>query len=131
MQQEKKDGEKWVLRAGNFTYRIPKVNTLKIEVPNFWKFKLYAKDELPTNNVGIILKGIYALICDNKIIYIGMSRKFPDRIKQQKRYINFDSYLFIHITDDNRLELYEKILIIKYKPILNKELYTINGRFKL
>ena len=131
MQQEKQNTERKVLRAGNLTYRIPKVNTLKIEVPNFWKFNFYLKDDLPKNKRGLIRRGIYALILKDFIIYIGMSRNFPDRIKQQKRYVNFDSYLFFHITEDNWLELYGKILIIKYKPILNKELYTIDGRNKL
>lgn len=122
-----------VLSKGYVKRKIIKKNSIDLKVPNLLEFKRYNKDEIPKDSKEVLRTGIYALILRNQITYIGLSRNFQNRIKCHKRFINFDSYLFYSVPKHKKklLDFYEKILIIKYKPILNKDFYYCNGRYKL
>jgi predicted GIY-YIG superfamily endonuclease len=109
-----------ILRKDNLTFGLSSVNSYKLLVPNLNKFKKYEKESLPSNK-----QGIYALIKENYIFYIGATTNIKERFKHHKRSYNFDSYLFYSMPQRTWLYLFEKILILKYKPIENKsEDYT-------
>lgn len=78
-------------------------------------------------NFKFIIVGIYFLIWENEIVYIGKSNDVYTRIKQHKDKI-FDRYSIIECPIEE-LELWEGIFIHEFKPELNKNLPNLK-RFK-
>lgn len=69
-------------------------------------------------------RGIYFLIRDQKVIYIGQTTNFDERIQIHLRYRKFDKYYFHPIEDLSvDLDIIENNLIIAHDP---KENTTIN-----
>jgi len=101
--------------------------------------KIFNREDIINNTTKINnCMGIYFLIRDNKIIYVGESNNVYERIQcwynheSKKRYNNlyknFDSY-FVHIlpdlTHDERRTL-EAIYILIYKPLYNSDIPHMN-----
>lgn len=103
-----------ILRKENLTFELTKVKSIKFEIPSLNKFKLYNENELPEQNMGL-----YALIKEDFIFYIGATTNIKNRLKKHKINFIFNKYLFYPFHNKTWLYLYEKILIIKYKPIAN------------
>jgi hypothetical protein len=66
------------------------------------------------------MTGIYFLIKDSRIVYIGQSTNIEKRVISHKYDKDFDSYRTI-LCDSQMLLHYEKRLIKYFKPILNGE----------
>lgn len=62
--------------------------------------------------------GVYFLLRGNKIVYIGQTSRFPNRISCHTDK-NFDSYRFIECSWENSLK-YESRWIKRFKPEYNK-----------
>lgn len=103
-----------ILRKENLTFELTKVKSITFEIPSLNQFKIYNKDELPEQNMGL-----YALITENLIFYIGATTNIKNRLKKHKINFFFNKYLFYPFHNKTWLYLYEKILIIKYKPTAN------------
>lgn len=112
-----------ILRKNNLTFELGSVKSIKFEIPTLNEFKLYNKDDLPEENIGI-----YALIKQNYIFYIGSTVSIKKRLKDHNFVFLYDQYLFFPFKNKNWLRLYEKILIIKYKPLANKSEEYVNIR---
>lgn len=78
-------------------------------------------------NFKFTIVGIYFLIWENELVYIGKSNDVYTRIKQHKDKI-FDRYAIIECPIEE-LELWEGIFIHQFKPELNKNLPDLK-RFK-
>ena len=70
--------------------------------------------------------GIYKYVYDGEIIYIGKTdRSILGRVRDHAKEAKFLPYLgnaeiyFFHCEDSIQTDIYEKVLINKYKPILN------------
>lgn len=66
--------------------------------------------------------GIYFLIKENKIVYVGQTKSGIKRIYQHLNKKDFDSYSFFIIKDKKELDKIEAYFITKYRPIYNKSL---------
>lgn len=65
------------------------------------------------------MTGIYFLIKDNKVVYVGQTTDWPFRLKYHvSQALDFDHAKFIECPN-NRLQAMEKAYIEKYKPIHN------------
>ena len=71
------------------------------------------------------MRGLYKYVYNGEIVYIGKSNEsISKRIKNHSReekfrqYLDSDIYIF-QLDNKDEIDLYEKILIGKYKPILN------------
>lgn len=64
------------------------------------------------------LTGVYFLLKDNHIVYVGKTTNGMHRILTHKDK-DFDSYAFFKVRQDN-LDLVESLNIIHYKPTYNK-----------
>lgn len=75
------------------------------------------------NNV-VSDRGIYFLIKDNKIVYVGQSVNIFKRIKNHKRTKDFDYYNYILLPEvsDNRLNDVEMKYIAAFSPKYNKQI---------
>jgi predicted GIY-YIG superfamily endonuclease len=73
--------------------------------------KIHSKDELPSFKGK---SGVYLLLKDDKIFYIGMTKDASKRIKQH----NASLFYFID-EDEEHLRRLETYLIYKFKPELN------------
>lgn len=69
--------------------------------------------------------GIYFLLSRNRVVYIGATTRYPNRLKQHKDK-KFDSHRFIPCAE-SKLAAYEKRLINTFKPKYNKN----NGACKV
>jgi hypothetical protein len=83
------------------------------------------------NNQSIIFQkkdliGIYFLIKDNKIIYIGKTTKGFSRVLEHKSK-NFDKYCFFQV-ELKDLNYIEAINILHYKPQLNKDIFCYRDK---
>jgi hypothetical protein len=85
------------------------------------------------------ISGIYFVIRDNSVIYIGKSRnikqrwcKYPHHIEQHTVDGDFITFIGVHISD---LNLAEQLLIEYYEPILNRQfavgIATVKKEFTL
>jgi hypothetical protein len=71
--------------------------------------------------------GIYFLICNGSVSYIGKTTDLANRLMQHKiQLMDYDSFRFIKC-DEDKLDLYEKRWINKFKPEHN---HTNKGRKK-
>lgn len=73
---------------------------------------------LKTAHNTIRLNGIYFLIRDSKVIYVGQSVNITNRVCSHTG-ITFDSYNYIIVNDDKRLDNLEAYFIAKFKPVHN------------
>lgn len=71
------------------------------------------------------ISGVYFVIRDTQVIYIGKSRninqrwcKYPHHIESRMSESDFITFIGVHITD---LNLAEQLLIEYYEPILNRQ----------
>jgi hypothetical protein len=73
---------------------------------------------------GRSLCGVYFLILDSKVVYVGQSVNIPSRISQhrQDKGKEFDKYHYIEC-DERDLDEVEQFYIRKFKPSQNKKLY--------
>lgn len=71
--------------------------------------------------------GIYFLLKDNKIVYVGQTKNGFNRIINHlhNRTIDFDSFHFINIKDTDRLNEIELKYILKFNPKYNKSISSI------
>lgn len=80
------------------------------------------------NNLSLI--GIYFLIKNNKIVYVGQSvnifKRIADHIRSEK--MDFDSYSFENYPKKN-LNLIEAEYIIKFEPKLNSYMLPKNSKY--
>lgn len=67
--------------------------------------------------------GIYFLIKNNIIVYIGQSTDIEKRIFQHECKKDFDSYSYYEC-EIKMLSLYERIFLDKYLPVLNNDSET-------
>jgi excinuclease UvrABC nuclease subunit len=71
--------------------------------------------------------GVYFLIDDNEIVYVGKSADYIDRILSHRislcehcdKVKKFDSYTVIKTDDNDSLRTIESIYIAKFKPLHN------------
>ena len=63
--------------------------------------------------------GVYFLIKNKEIIYIGKTSSIFNRLNNHKGVIDYDSYYFIP-THESVLDFDETKYILKYMPVLNK-----------
>ena len=85
-------------------------------------FKFLRLQNSPTNPN--YARGLYFLLNDNDVVYIGFSKNIINRIKWHKynsRYKKFDAAFFLNrhdYTEDQLREL-ERQYIYEYKPVFN------------
>ena len=87
----------------------------------------------------MIGRGIYKYVYNDEIIYIGMSTTdIERRIKEHKYEIRFRHYknafkiYYIQLNNNAQVKGVEKLLIDKYKPILNvKDIYNNGGNLDI
>lgn len=65
------------------------------------------------------MTGIYFLLLEKEIVYIGQSTRFPSRLGGHADK-NFDNFRFI-LCAENKLSEYEQRWIKKFNPIYNKK----------
>jgi hypothetical protein len=84
------------------------------------------KDYILSNSIPALpLCGIYFLIKDDEIVYIGQSIHIPHRLKNHKRDKKpFDKVFFIECKR-RELDRLERMLIRQYTPRLNRKLYLL------
>lgn len=70
--------------------------------------------------------GIYFLIKDKKVVYIGQTKHFPSRLIGHNDK-DYDTVRFI-TCEKNVLTRYESRLISYFKPVLNKKLPAPKGK---
>jgi len=73
--------------------------------------------------------GIYFLIHNDDIVYIGQSIDIPNRIRQHKGHYPFDTVKYIEV-NKNKLNKIEKEYILQYTPKYNKTYLHKNGNSK-
>lgn len=73
--------------------------------------------------------GIYFLIKNNNIIYIGQSADIEKRIIQHEAKKDFDSYSYYEC-DIKMLFIYERVFLDKYLPELNNDFLTKSKKRK-
>lgn len=74
------------------------------------------------------ISGIYFLFKNNEIVYIGKSVSIFRRILEHKH--NFDSFSYIELPKE-KLDIYEKLFILKYNPEYNTETFTHRSKIIL
>ena len=68
---------------------------------------------------------IYKYVYNDEIIYIGQTqRSLEERIREHRKEVKFKPYLnaevyYFKVNNIDELDMYERLLINKYKPILN------------
>ena len=67
-------------------------------------------------------EGLYILLLDGVVVYIGKSKNIKNRVREHKRDKNFNEIHSILFRNDGDIDLYEPYLINKYKPMYNKDL---------
>jgi len=82
-------------------------------------------NELKKYNKHEFLTGIYFLLKNDEIVYVGKTINLYDRIMvhQKQNVKDFDSYLFLEV-DNKKLNLSERYFINKLKPIYNNDPLT-------
>jgi len=82
--------------------------------------KVIGLDKIIENKCGYSqLCGIYFLIKDNSVVYVGQSKNMVERIHAHARDKDFDSYYFLEV-DSNELNNFEAMYITLYQPEYNK-----------
>ena len=66
-----------------------------------------------------ILCGIYFLMNDNEVVYVGQSIDIHRRINKHKESKTFDKIYYLEV-DKQNLDEIEKKYILEYQPIYNK-----------
>ena len=77
----------------------------------------------------MIISGVYLLIKNHIVVYVGQTMEFDQRLKQHSDK-DFDRYHFF-ACDIDKLNHFEERLIDKFRPIYNKEMgchYSIEHR---
>jgi hypothetical protein len=69
-----------------------------------------------------VICGIYFLISDDEIVYIGQSINVISRVASHKKDKEFDSFSYVEVPKDG-LSLFEAAYIDAYKPKLNERFY--------
>lgn len=114
MKETEKEADLIVLDKNYLTKSHVFCKLLNCNIPDILSFKGYKKDIKLSDS-----KGVYMLMKDNKVFYIGKTSEINRRIKQHNRKFDFDSFLFYPISDNLLLEITELVLITKYKPVHN------------
>ena len=91
------------------------------------KLRHFITDIKKYNRFGNI-SGIYFLFKNNEIVYIGKSVSIFRRILEHKH--NFDSFSYIELPKE-KLDIYEKLFILKYNPEYNTETFTHRSKIIL
>lgn len=79
---------------------------------------------LPKHRPSDALTGVYFLFDGDDIVYVGKSKDILNRIPTHKATKKYDSHSFI-LCEEELLNVYERVLINKYKPIYNKDSITM------
>lgn len=74
------------------------------------------------------ISGIYFLFQNNKIAYIGKSVSIFRRILEHGQW--FDTFSYIELPKD-KMDIYEKLFILKYNPEYNTETFTHRSKITL
>jgi hypothetical protein len=85
-----------------------------IRIPNLSSFVEYKVGTTPIERAGI-----YALIKEGNVVYIGKTTEIERRLVIHKREKGFNSYLFYPTKKAFNRCVIEQFLILRYKPILN------------
>ena len=72
-------------------------------------------------------EGLYILLLDGVVVYIGKSKNIKNRVREHRKDKNFNEIHSILFKNDGDIDLYEPYLINKYKPIYNKDLVRRNA----
>ena len=67
-------------------------------------------------------EGLYILLLDGVVVYIGKSKNIKNRVREHRRDKNFNEIHSIIFRNDGDIDLYEPFLINKYKPKYNNDL---------
>lgn len=78
------------------------------------------KDNLPENQ-----KGVYFLLLEDELVYIGKSKNFSKRILKHKYSNKEYNYISFFNVDFERLDVFEARHILIYLPIYNKRIDKI------
>lgn len=88
------------------------------------RIETYRAGEFMTNNrmtaPSMGIAGVYFLIKNNKIVYIGQSKNLSNRIADHIEEKDFDKYTWLEIKIEN-LDYYESYFYYKFKPELNNK----------
>lgn len=88
--------------------------------------QLISKKKILSNKIIFENKtGIYFLIKDNEIVYVGQSTQFYTKLSSHVNNKDFDSYFIIEVPEEQLTE-YEVEYIIKFNPIYNSILPSNN-----
>lgn len=84
------------------------------------KLKLASKIQIIESSVGFSqITGVYFLIKETEIVYIGQSINCPKRIAEHTKDKDFDNFTIIKCERDE-LDILESLYIFKFEPKLNK-----------
>jgi len=81
---------------------------------------LILKNQTTPNNVPQV-SGVYFLICDNWVVYVGQSAGIGTRINQHLKNKRFDTVSLIEIEGERYRFALESYYIDKLKPMINKD----------
>lgn len=113
---EKAPNEKEIkVLRGTSQFNLFKKDSFKLEIPNLIKFKRYSLNGFKKEN-----SGVYALMLNKEVYYIGKTVNISKRLKQHSKQYKFDEILFYPLEDVFQRSVIEAFLIYKYKPIENK-----------
>lgn len=65
--------------------------------------------------------GIYFLLLEGEVVYIGKSKQLHMRVHEHRKKFAYDEYAFLNV-DKEKLDFTEKKYILRYKPKHNKKL---------
>lgn len=106
-----------VLNRGNLTLPIGKCKHYLFKVPDLSSFQRVTLEKLPKKQIC----GVYALVRDNHIVYIGLSSKLKERLKVHVRNFKINDFLIYRCRSREEARIFEAYLILKYKPVMNEE----------
>lgn len=104
----------------------------------FGKYQLLSEDAIQIGSIAVdykpLLSGIYFLLSDGRVVYVGQAKNIKARIRQHKEDPNkvFDAYAYLSC-EEEYLDTLETLYILHLRPTQNKRcsgLYRILERTK-